>query len=257
MRASVFALLFAACATTPGSFRPDGFHHEHVPYEVRYADAGKRSFVSADWQIDNYVNKSGTLEPKMGEGYKTRRVIELFDEEAKPVEVYAYDLRLTHRRDNGTIWMRAEFLPPRHAQRDLDSLIKNYVENLSGTGIFASYLVPTTLQTRTHAAAIVETRDLEISGFPAREAIIDIANVDRLKLDPTSRSARLRLVLIDTPYTIVRHDPRAGTTQRARCIVVAAYSNDPDRFEAENPDFDRFLTAIHLPPTGLIKYPLD
>ena len=68
-----------------------------------------------------------------------------------------------------------------------------------------------------------------------------MANVNQLKLDPAGRAAMIRVVFVRTPFTT---DLRGDDSQKLPVMWMIGYANNPTDFEAQSPDFVRFLGLI-------------
>jgi hypothetical protein len=96
------AILGAACAPLGGTLRPDGFHHNSLPIHLQSRDDRPNSFVSPDWQLDNFKMGPNGWEQKTGPGYSTQVPYDLSGDTSDGsnrsfVEAPAFDVLLKHR----------------------------------------------------------------------------------------------------------------------------------------------------------------
>jgi hypothetical protein len=97
---------------------------------------------------------------------------------------------------------------------------------------------------QTFTTKIVDEHPTTVAGFEAYDATIELANVDELKLDPASRSSKLRVVFVRTPYTRKLFATKGAVPQ----LLILGYSVAPRDFDASLPDFNRFVASISLGP---------
>lgn len=82
-----------------------------------------------------------------------------------------------------------------------------------------------------------------VYGHEAYTAIVEIANIDQLKLSPDSRWHRAELVLIRTHYL---WQPVGLTKRYYPVFMMAGYSNLPEDFDSGRSEFYDFLKRIKL-----------
>jgi hypothetical protein len=268
-RRSVSAVLFASslaagCGTGAGAFGPTGYRQATYGYQVKYAWPKEQLILDRDWQLDNLrVDKaSGAMTEKRGPDYvSVRRFDADGDGEISRSETHdeaTFDLRYVNARDGGIIWIKAHPLAVAEAARDLDVLFDRYVENLSGSGVYWSTDVFSVAhQTEKRFISFVGRRgptrigpNLAIWGF------VELAESERLRVDPRHRSSRVEVVISKLPYLRCRHTDATGPAwQTAQpgpscetypALLVAGYVNDIAHFDAHVAAFNRFLSQVTL-----------
>jgi len=257
----IAAVLGSACTPSKlgGSLRPDGYHHKLLPIHLTSVNRQPNQFVSSDWQLDNFKPGADGWEQKTGAGYTTQAVVDLrgdlSETTGSTTEVPTFDVLLKHRRTGAQMWMRTELLPEPYRERTLESLVAAYAEQLSGTAFIGVAVYPVSVaMSRGYATKLVSSSPTKVGDRDAHEAVIEVANLDQLRLDPQSRSAIMHVVFVDSRYDIYQPGPRGRV--RGRAIVVLGYSAQPSSYEAVHDDFTRFREALRLDPPAPKGYML-
>jgi hypothetical protein len=239
------------CAPVAGGFRADGFHEADLPVSVRFTDPASRSFVGPDWRVDNFLlKKDGSFgDAKTAEGYLYNREIDV-DGDGRPEtkESLVYDLKLINRVTTSAIWMQTVLLAMADKDRSLTSFLDDFVEALSGTGLYrAGAPVPRLVgRTKSYGARLVASKEGTTGGFPSLDATIELVNLDQLKVDPNAKSSIGRVVFVRTDYP---HAFRQGDNRyETRAMVVLGCESVPRDFDATNADFDKFVQGVQLGP---------
>jgi hypothetical protein len=247
------ALLLAAagCVKAPGAFLPDGFHDEGLPIAVRYTSPGARDFLGPDWRVDNFiVRDDGSIgAPKSTPEYVMDREVDV-DGDGKPETEsgFVYELKLANRVTTASIWVQTVTLSMQDKDRSLESFLDDFVEGLSGTGIYrVSVRIPKKVgATKTYGARVVDSKAGKTGGFDSLDATIELVNLDQLKVDPNTKSSIGRVVFVRTDYP---HQFKIGgrhDNNETRVMTVIGCESNPRDFEAANADFARFLGNVEL-----------
>jgi hypothetical protein len=245
------AALAGGCATIDSQFTAEGFVDRRYGFRVAYADPAARTLMDANWILDNFVfNDDGSPQAEKGaQSYLTSLAFDVDGDGEMDTErdMRLYELRFVHRRDGGVIWMRTIPVADRFAQTDLRLLAHDYVEEVAGGDYYAVRLAgQSVVEDVRFATAIVDEGETAVDEQSAYRVTFDVANVDQLRLDPNSRSARVRLVLVRPPY---RSRVSVGRDFHDYATLVAVgYSNAPEYFDAHAAEFDTFLTRLELVP---------
>jgi len=240
--AVVAAVVGVAGCESSGVFDGTAFHSRVYPYTIRYADPEEHALLSSDWVVENYyADATGkpTTSKRRGE-YRKLRDIELTSGSTTEQYVDVYDVMLEHRASDAVIWMRSIPMSPRQPRLDLRVVAGEYAERLSGSGFFATDLGRARVESQTYASRLMSGRPVVVAGLEGYEATIEVANVDQLKLDPSSRVAMVRVVFVHTPFT----SPTRSDSDKLPIMWMIGYANNPTDFEAQAPDFTRFLGLI-------------
>ncbi len=173
--AVTFLTLLAAsgCATTQATWSSTGFEQKDYGWSVSYKDPKAKRLLGPEWQLDNWAADpySGELKPKdHGEYVAVREEDENRDgviDSSERQNVFLFDLKLTSARDNGVIWVQTFPMHPLDVHRDVEVLLSNYADSLSGTGLYAQATLYGTVQPKTrHFTAIVAERRFTKLGPP-------------------------------------------------------------------------------------------
>ena len=249
-----FAL--SACPPPPpGSFTPAGYQSPNG-YTVRAlagADATRGELMPSDWQLDNYYwDRSGAgrpaLTPKSTPEYKTKLAFDLDGDGRmdKVEDTFVHDLRWIHARHHGIIWVRSVPVSTTLRNVDLDVLLADYVNEISGAG-YESVSLGTeehSVAEHRYAARITRKTPGKLAGQEAIEARVEVANSEQLKLDPNARWQRLRLILARGP---VDHDiKRMGEAKGTQfpVVLVVGYANSPEHFAEGKLDFQDLVSRF-------------
>lgn len=249
------ALLSGGC-TTKTSFRGPAYQHEEHAYAVAYDDAKRLQILGDEWILDNYrrvpaknPEESDSLVRKTTSEYLTTYSFDLDDNGSfeDKVKRPAYDLLFKNRKTNAQIWLTTIPLSRELADKELRVLLNNYVENISGSG-FVVFDLGANASGKRFWTRVVERGDAVLSGKPALVATVEVANVDQLKLSPDARKEQVRIVMTRPDVKMVRGSKGESTDSRVpfRVLLVAGYSNDPEDFEKQYPEYKRFLSKVHL-----------
>jgi hypothetical protein len=262
-----------ACASS-SAFEEGGYRQKVFGYGVRYGEPSKKVVLGKEWQLDNfrYSYEMQGLAEKTGDDYVAERVqdlnrdgtIGLGERWSEPI----YDLKLVSKTNNGVIWTKAHPILPEDSEQSLDVILDGYADSLAGAGLFAqgnlfSIARPSVRNFTTFLGSRVVGK---VGDHEALIGTIQIAEVDKLKLDPTHRSGIVKLALLKlryfTPidsaarssYPIVVH---GGRPCHARVgLLVIGYHNTPRYFADGEKDFDDLLARVTFPdakplPTAL------
>jgi hypothetical protein len=275
----LLAALLLGAACTPqlgGALRPDGYHHNLFPMHMRSINNQSQQFVSLDWRLDNFKMGTEGWEQKLGPGYANEAIIDLSGDTTadtparSTTQVPAFDVLLKHRRTGAQMWMRTELLPVTYRERTLETLVAEYAERLSGTAFIGVSVYPYSVGvTRAYATKVVSSNPTKVGDRDAHEAVIEVANLDQLRLDPQSRAAIMHVVFVETGYPVYQplgHGrPRGGAAEEAtpphrvqgRVVVVLGYSAAPASYEQLHGDFARFRDALKMDPPKPEGYTLQ
>jgi hypothetical protein len=239
--AALVVVGMAGCQSS-GMFDATAFHSRTYPYTIRYADPEEHALLSSDWVVENYyADASGKpTTSKRGRAYRKSRDIELADGHTVSRDFDVYDVMLVHRASDAVIWLRSIPLSPRQPGINLRVLAAEYADGMSGSGFYATDLGPARVESQTYASRVLTGQPVMVAGLEAYEATLEVANVDQLKLDPTSRAAMIRVVFVRTPFKTEASMNSDGLP----VLWMIGYANNPVDFEAQAPDFTRFLGLV-------------
>jgi hypothetical protein len=222
------ALVASGCVSQY-ELRDDGYYNLAIGYRVRNA-GDSTAFVGPDWRLDNFSTR-GRPTLKTGAEYQTAVAVDTDDDGDfdNSFDMPLYDLRLVNRRSGATVWVRTVPLSGHDSERDLDGLVRDYIDEVSGAGV-------TTVQfmrerpigvTRRFATETRDGRNLRVDGRYAYGATFDVASVDQVAVESDRRLDRVRIVLVQTNR---RYAPR-GWRGGLPVFLLFGCASRPDDFE--------------------------
>jgi hypothetical protein len=247
------AFTSVGCATM-GNFDEKGYAHPRYGYTVDYTDPRSKSFISADWRLDNYFMRQDTLEMKTGDNYQHDIKLDQDGngEYETTEKTFIYDLALEHTRFEQEIWVRTPPISKTNRNKDLDVLMRQYIESVSGAGYEAVSLTQdrtVIVQSRRFATVLVAKSRLNLGGHEALAVVFDVANVDQVTVTPTDRIKRVAMIFVKTPFGFSATqygDGYSGDTVDSAfpVLMVLAYASHPDDFASGLADFERLVCQV-------------
>jgi hypothetical protein len=239
-------LLVSGCRRSQGAESPTGYTPQDSGYEVRYDDRERRSLISSEWQLDNFIGGGDGFKPKKGSDYEAEVFLDVDDDGTsdKLGSFPIYDLRFTHRRTAGVISIRSVPLESTTKDKELRVLADSLVESISGGGYVMIQIQGqdrATNKDQRYAAKVQRRAEATLAGKPAHLITVDVSNVDRLKVDPESVEARVTLVLVRTGAK--RIYARYHQVEMP-LLLIAVYTNSPQDYAATESDFTSLLSRI-------------
>lgn len=241
-------LLLSGCGPTLyAAFSDSGYKHTEYGYSVSALSKGP-TFLPSYWQIDNfYYDRRHDLVPKKGADYEVEVYVD-WDKNGENDDIgefYTYDLRFTHTRNAGVIWLRTIPISPSLRNKELRVMAQSYVESAAATYYEVVQLggrLYYSSKEKTYATKIVGRATGTVAGQEAYSVTVDVADVQQLKLSPTSRKERVLLVLIRTPFEF--KDRSATGNFAIPVLMIAGYSNLVEDFDEWLSDFQQFVSRI-------------
>lgn len=249
----VALVLVAGCrARELGHFGPGGFYHVRDHYRVRYDASGEAAYalLPPEWAIENYqVGSDGRpTVANPADRYWTSFLIERSDGRAEIVRrSEIFDLRYVHRRDGSVIFARTVPLPSTMAERDLQVIMRDYVDRSSG-GTYAavSLFGETGVRERRAAPRVVAEGSARVSGLAAYYATVEIVDVDRHRVDPSAHGEMVTLVMM-RPGRHLWRSPGGATLPM---LLLFGYAARPELHSAHLSDFTGFVSRVDVRPPG-------
>jgi hypothetical protein len=253
------AASLAGCMPAASAVGPSGYEQPDYHYHLAYRDLASQSFLGPEWDIDNFYKdpSSGAWSPKESPEYTADRLLDVHGDGDRHVfHEYVYDLKFVNQRDNGVIWLKAHPLEPETAKRDLDVVLENYAFGLSGTSLYAQSNLFNLETTTSHqfTTFVVSKEPLRLGQVPAVAGTIDLAETDKLRIDPNARSGRVRVIFAKfqiykstegveaLPWPV--DNLQGNTYYRIPILLVIGYYNNLAQFDRHLDDFARLLTQI-------------
>ncbi len=264
---AVALLGLPGCVRGAGQLDTTAFVQADYGYKVAYVDPKTKALAGADWTIDNfYVDKRGKWQPKGGADYQATREFDAngdgqieFGERSTE---YIYDVRLVNARDNGILWVKAHPVRGADAHRELDVVLNNYADGLAGAGLYAQSNLFNVehVHERRFTTFVNAKQAVDVGGLRGLEATIELAETDKLQVDPSSRSEKVRIALLKLYfYESTRSAPGCGDRwpvftkgKESLCrrpgLLMVGYANTADRFADHVADFEQLLQRISFEP---------
>jgi hypothetical protein len=266
-------VLSTACSPGSGAFGADGYEQALAKYRVDYVDRSAKKFLPDDWRLDNYSfdPQRSEWKEKTGDQYLALRLLdENGDGSISASEKHTeniFDLRFVNIRDNSVIWLKVHPLAFQDAGRDLDVILENYADGLEGTGLFeqSSLFGLKTDKVRHYTTFIVKKEPTALGPLPAIRGVIEIADVEKLRLDNKHRDAKAELLFAKVAYlqplahrnstqwpTVQSTDTIVPILQAKRVgLLVIGYYDDASRFESHLPDLRALLKQVVIPASAV------
>lgn len=230
-----------------------GLVHQKCDLVIHFKDASDREFIDEHWAIDNWrkylkqtaSSKTDAFARKDGRDYLGRIRIDMNnDGNAEVYPIYFSDLELTHKENNGYIWVNARELPEHLGSTKAEVFLRNYAESLSGTefqprnGAFSV----SGGASRGFATKIIEEDKIEFGQWSGVIATIEVARLEQLRLDPEHRYGFVRVlfVVID-PFEKMFDEMASSLPRSGKGLLMVGYFNSPDYFRENLEDFYEFL----------------
>jgi hypothetical protein len=254
-------------STTSGS----AVLHSRFPYAVTYDDAEKRSVLGDEWRLENYRRIEGSTDIERKEGYSLKYELD-FDDDDKTdstAELPFPDLLLVNKRTNARLEVSTLLLDQRTSSKELRVLLQDLVDSRSGTrSLLFGFEHGVVGVGKRYATRLVDSAEATLGGQKGLVATIERADLDQLQLDPKARWQRSRLFMMHAPFDYVvplgvpsesaepwslaaTPNTKPPTTAKGRVIsyrvlLVVEYTNTPEDYEAQYPEFLRLLNKTHM-----------
>lgn len=266
----------AACAHASGALGPQGYEQTMTQYRLNYSDATQKKFLPNDWILDNYVYDPSARKwtEKKGNEYRALRLLDedgdgtISSSEKKMENVF--DLRFVNSHDSAVIWLKVHPLQAGYASLDLDVILENYTDGLEGSGLFEqSTLFGLEMDKARHFTTFtVKKEAITLGALPAIRGVIEVADVEKLRLDSTHRDAKAELVfakvayLEDLGYTspvtprwpVISEMSADGIKHykyRRIGLLIIGYCADATRFESHVADLHALLKQVEIPARAI------
>lgn len=232
--------------------------HTKFPYAVTYDDQAKKSIMGEEWDLENYRKvtspKNGEVNLERKPGYESKYAFDFDDDDKTDASATlpSPDLIFVSRKTNARIEVTTLLLDKRLADKELRVLLSNIVDNASGTrALFVGFGRVAAGVEKRFASRLLESGEAALESSKGLVATVERADVDQLQLNPNARWRRSRLVLVHAPfdyYVAGAYRQGVGPPEhhKYRVLLLVEYTNSPEDFESQYPDFLRLLNKIHL-----------
>jgi hypothetical protein len=233
----------------------DALVHTKFPYAVAYDDRAEQSILGQDWDLENYrkvvspTDGKASLERKPG--YEAKYEFDFDDDDKGDASqtLPSPDLIFVNRKTNARIEVTTLLLDKRLADKELRVLLNNIVENASGTrALFVGFGRAAAGVEKRFATRLIESGEATLDSANGLVATVERADVDQLQLNPSARWRRSRLLLVHAPFGYYVAETAGAATKyhKYRVLMLIEYTNSPDDFETQYPDFVRLVGKIHV-----------
>jgi hypothetical protein len=248
-------LSLSGCAISSGLIAhvdQTGWVHEDHPLRIDFQE-GSRILVDSSWFIDNARrhSRNDQILSKVGPGFERRISLDATGDGQHESEatIRRYEVLLRHRRTDDRLALSVYPISQQNEETDLAVLAREAVDSLSGTGGHAVHYVDgttTTIERRT-TARIIELERITVDGFEAVGVTYEIADIDQLRLDDSSRLAVSRMILIRVPWRWTRASVgQYGGGESWPMLARVVYNARPESFERGTEAFARFVRSIRF-----------
>ena len=236
----------------PPAFSAKGFRNSVHGYKIAAlsgADASQGVLMPNEWQLDNYYWDHKNLKPKVAPEYKTKLEFDLDGDgtfEHKE-DAFIHDLRWVHARHHGIIWVRSVPVSTQLRHVDLDVLLADYVNEVSGAGYEGvAFGESHRVVEHRYVAKLLRQTPGTLAGQEAIDSELEVANSEQLKLDPKARWQHVRLVLARGPTDHYEKPRDGGDLLPFPVVLVLGYENSPDHFAEGQADFEGLLSRFTI-----------
>ena len=255
-------VLYAGCTPASGALGPQGYEQSLAKYRVNYSDAARKKFLPDDWLLDNYAydTTERAWKEKQGERYRATRLLDEDGDgtvsESEQKDENIFDLRFVNSHDGAVIWLKVHPMGSNDAGRDLDVILEHYANGLEGTGLFeqSSLFGLRTDVARHFTIFTVKKESLALGALPAVRGVFEIADVEKLRLNPAHRDSKAELVFAKVKYWQEFPANNSGKPAGGRWrngLFVIGYYDDAARFESHLADLHALLGRIVIPASAV------
>ncbi|HEY3665647.1 MAG TPA: hypothetical protein VGL19_06590, partial [Polyangiaceae bacterium] len=173
-----------------------------------------------------------------------------------------FDLRFVDARDNAVIWLKVHPMAFSDSKRDLDVVLENYADGLAGAGLFeqSSLFSLKSDKARQYTTFILSKESTTVGPLAAIKGVIEIADVEKLRLDKAHRDSKAELVFARIKYRKpiggrdinaslwpIVHDDIIHAFEERTGLLVIGYYDDAKRFDSHLADFHALLSRLTVP----------
>lgn len=233
---------------------PQGFHHSDFTYQITASANGE--LLSQKWIVDNYqLDELGVPRKlKSGSSYMKPLKFDLTGDGTISVttDYPLYDLRYTHRHNDGVIWVRSLPFTKSLDETELRVLMRRFVDAMAIDGMAATRIDRKRAKFRPFATRLLNSGMAKIWGHSAYTGIVEISNTETSSISPDGATELVELVLVRThffwrPTIAVKDRLKSGRRNTlVPVLLIVAYSNRPEDFESQREEFHRFVQQIQI-----------
>jgi hypothetical protein len=250
--------LLVGCAqgsTTAGS----ALIHPAFPYAVTYDDEEKKSVLGDDWKLENYRRREQSTDIERKDGYELKYSFDFNDDDKSDEEqdLPFPDLVFVNKKTNARLDVSTLLLDERLASKELRLLLNDVVDSRNGTrSLLVGFGRVALGVEKRFASRLLDSSEATLGDQKGLVATIERADIDQLQLDPKARWQRSRLFMMHAPFDYYAAElaltSGAGEPgpvrkyHKYRVLLLVEYTNAPEDFEAQYPEFLRLLNKTHM-----------
>jgi len=253
--AMVVGVLASGCMTAAVKPGP-ALVHPRFPYGVTYDDEARQSVLGDDWRLENYrkeTTSSGTGGLERKKDYEITYELDFDDDEKSDANVVLPypDFVFLHRRTNARIEVSTVLLDEKLVNKELRVLLNDMVESKSGTrSLFVGFGKAALGVEKRFATRLLDSEEATLGDQKGLVATIERADLDQLQLNPKARWGRSRLFMLRAPFSwAISEGQTTGGVRKYHSygvLLLVEYSNTPEDFEGQYPEYVRLMNKIHL-----------
>jgi hypothetical protein len=259
----VLGLLGVGCLPNGSTSAGSALVHPKFPYAVTFEDAEKKSVLGSEWKLETYRKKTGTspdgpVELVRKDGYEGLYEFDFDDDDKTDAKqkLPIPDLVFVSKRTNARLEVVTLLLDSKYAEKELRVLLNDVVDSGSGTrSLFVGFGRSAAGLEKRYASRLLDSQEATLGGQKGLVATIERADLDQLQLNPKARWRRTRLFLTHAPFEYqVRENSSASsdpsynkpTYHRYPVLMLVEYTNTPEDFDQQYPEFLKLLGKLHL-----------
>jgi hypothetical protein len=217
-------------------------------YGFRYRGGKYPELLPPAWRLDNFEDTGDGLRIKTRGAYLSTLSWEMSDGELRRADVVTHDLLFRHSNTNGTIWVRRLPLPRASRGKAVRVLAENYAGEISGSVYEAA--LDSRVTERRVSTKLLAGGPIEFGSHKGHAVTFDVADLNRLELDPQAPRTRVTVILIEGAFDkhmeLIGGSLTGGGGATVPALLLLGYANDAGVFEAHLPDFNELLTRLWI-----------
>ena len=243
------SLMTSSCVISNMKVEENHLLNKQIGTKIKTSTPGNFEFISKDWRIVNFKQGAkGSWKAKTRDDYTITHKFDLDDNGYNDITIEKdrFDLLLQNKKYDSHISLLSIPLSTEEKAIDLRVFARRIQENLAYTTFRSLNLRPDTKLVRSYATKRLNLQSRTFQGQPAVEMVLEIANVNQLKLDPKHRLEQIRFLIVKSPndWRIKAEKKRPQTNLPV--ILVAAHQVNPEFVEETKKDFSDFINLISL-----------
>ena len=227
-----------AAGSRLGRNADENYHHPEYGYGLLEAPESPAVLLGGGWHADSLALAAGPVSGSDSNAKLTQHYDWNDDGETDHTEeMNRYELHLVH--DNGAeVFIRAVPVPASLEGKRPSELALAYMQAITRDGDMAARFSPADLPTKSGnkiEAGLIGEGSCSVSGVEAYRLEL---TAQRTEPAPPGPQKRARLIIVRPGY---HHKVVGAEDRKVPVMLVAAYTNLPEKFDEQEEDFNRFL----------------